>query len=100
MSKTVHHAPEDCPERIEVQTWAMNPNDPEYIHGDCEQMKLSDINKECTCGGHASYCPVKDGTTKPVVVIMDPDFYMELKLVVQNNGADKVKRAIDAMEDE
>lgn len=93
------HWPEDCPERIEVQTWAMNPNDPEYVHGACEQMKLGDINKECTCGGHSDYCKAKD-TAKPVVVIMDPDFYMELRQAVQANGAEKLKLVIDSIASE
>lgn len=81
---------------FDYHTYAMNPKDPDYVHGDCELMKLGDINKDCTCGGHSEYCAAKDAGT-PRILIMDPEFYADLRSAVATNGADKMKLAIEAI---
>src|SRR4051812_42979202 len=115
------HPAKKCPKRIDVSTYAerawihgdcMNndemdkydcrwpghndlPNETQAQLGCCklketEDVKLGDINKECTCGGHSEYCGAKEA--KPLLIILDGDFYMELKNAVNANGAEKLKQ--------
>lgn len=82
------HLAEHCPHRIDVSTYDKES----YIHGPCHEGPCEGLDMWCEWHKQNS-CGMDH--TKPVLVLVDPELYEQLRVLIVANGATRIKQLID-----